>query len=161
MTGVIEPRTFMPLLCTVNLKTLTMKNQIAIGGLILSLIFTGCVGSGVLISTNTTQVQLSQPNYKIVATNVAGHAKTGYLFGASLGVGMYSQAYALIPLQKDRGLYKIAMEDLWKNFEAKNGKTDGRSLALVNLRYDSEALNTGIYTSPELTITADVIEFQK
>jgi hypothetical protein len=125
-----------------------------------SAFFTGCMNSGVLIATNTTTVQLSQPNYKIVATSVSGKAEAGYLFGASLGIGMYAQAYALIPLQKDRALYKIALEDLWKNFEAKYGKADGRSLALVNLRYDTESLNTFFYTSPRLTIIADVVEFQ-
>jgi hypothetical protein len=126
-----------------------------------SLSITSCVNSGLLVSSHSTTVQLSQPNYKVVATSVSGQAKAAYLFGASFGVGMYSQSYALIPLQKDRALYKIALQDLWKNFEEKYGKAEGRTLALVNLRYDTEALNTGIYTSPKLTIIADVVEFQK
>ena len=121
----------------------------------------GCVSSGLLVSSHTTQVQLSEPNYKVVATSVSGQAKAGYLFGASLGIGMYAHAYALIPLQKERALYKMAITDLWKNFEEKHGKAEGRTLALVNLRYDTEALNTGIYTQPRLIVIADVVEFIK
>jgi hypothetical protein len=120
-----------------------------------------CASSGVLASGQSTQVQLNAANYKIVANSVSGQAKAGYLFGATLGLGMYSQAYALIPLQKDRALYKMAMEDLWKNFEAKYGKAEGRTLALVNLRYDTEGLNLFVYTSPKLTVIADVVEFTK
>jgi len=120
----------------------------------------GCATSGVLISNNSTVVQLSQPNFKIVATSVSGQAQTGYLFGASFGIGMYAQTFALIPLQKDRMLYRMAIEDLWKNFEARYGKAEGRQLALVNMRYDTEALNVFFYTSPKLTVIADVVEFQ-
>jgi hypothetical protein len=124
-----------------------------------AVLFTGCAVSGALLSTNSTTVQLSQPNYKIVATSVSGTSKAGYLFGASLGVGMYAQTFALIPLQKDRALYRLATEDLWKNFEATHGKSVGRKLALANVRFDTEAFNAFFYTSPKLTIVADVIEF--
>ncbi len=140
-----------------------MKKSIIIASSVLAVSFfvSSCVNSGLLVSSHSTQVQLTQANYNVIANSVTGQAKAGYLFGASLGVGMYAQAYALIPLQKDRALYKIAMADLWKKFEEKHGKTEGRSLALVNLRYESEALNTGIYTQPRLTIIADVVEFTK
>jgi hypothetical protein len=74
---------------------------------------------------------------------------------------MYAQTFALIPLQKDRMLYRMAIEDLWKNFEARYGKAEGRQLALVNMRYDTEALNVFFYTSPKLTVIADVVEFQR
>ena len=121
----------------------------------------GCVSSGLLVSSNITEVELSQANYKVVATSVSGQASAEYLFGASFGIGMYAQAYALIPLDKDRALYKIAVQNLWKNFETTHGKTEGRPLALVNVRYDSEAVNAFIYTKPTLTVIADVVEFTR
>lgn len=140
-----------------------MKKQLLFAALVLSVAITctSCLSSGVLVSTNATQVQLSQPNYKIIAANVTGQAAAGYLFGASFGVGMYTQTFALIPLQKDRALYRKSVEELWKNFEAKYGKVEGRSLALTNIRYDTQALNLFFYTKPRLTVIADVIEFGK
>jgi hypothetical protein len=139
-----------------------MKNRLLLpfaAGLLA--VLSGCVSSGLLVSSNMTEVELSQANYRVVATSVSGQASAEYLFGASFGIGMYAQAYALIPLDKDRALYKIAVENLWKNFEALHGKTEGRSLALVNVRYDSEAVNAFVYTKPKLTVIADVVEFTK
>lgn len=138
-----------------------MKTKTIFAAVALLAVLTGCVSSGLLMSSHTTQVQLHEANYKVVATSVNGQASASYLFGASLGIGMYAQAYALIPLDKERALYKLAIEDLWKNFETKYGKTEGRSLALVNVRYDSEALNALVYTRPKLTVIADVVEFSK
>jgi hypothetical protein len=138
------------------------KTTLISAAILLAFIITtsGCFTSGAMVSTNSTMVQLSQPNFKVIATNVTGQAKADYLFGASIGIGMYAQTYALIPLQKDRALYKKAIEELWKKFESTYGKSEGRRLALVNLRYDTEALNVFFYTSPRLTVIADVVEFQ-
>ena len=125
----------------------------------ISVLFSGCFTSGLFTAANITNVELAKGNYKVVATSVIGESKAEYLFGASIGVGMYTQTFAIIPLQKDRQLYKLAMENLWKNFEIKYGNPVGRKLALVNVRYDSQALNTFVYTSPTVTIIADVVEF--
>lgn len=122
-------------------------------------LFTGCSSTGVHASANVTQVQLAHANYKIVATSVAGKAQAEYLFGASMSIGMYNQTFALIPLTKDRALYKLALADLWKNFEAAYCDARGRRLALINVRYDSEAANFFFYTRPRITLVADVIEF--
>lgn len=137
------------------------KTYLLFAGLIAlaSSVLTGCSNTGLHASTSVTQVQLAKANYKIVATSVSGKAQAEYLFGASFGVGMYNQAFALIPLTKDRALYKLALADLWKNFEEKNGSPAGRNLALINFRYDSEATNLFFYTRPRLTLVADVIEF--
>jgi hypothetical protein len=56
-------------------------------------------------------------------------------------------------------LYKEALENLWKNFETTNGSVEGRRLALVNVRYDADALNLFVYTQPKIVIRADVVEF--
>lgn len=125
----------------------------------ISVLFSGCFTSGMFTAANITNVELSKGNYKVVATSVLGESQTGYIFGASIGIGMYTQTFAIIPLQKDRQLYRLAMENLWKNFETKYGNPIGRKLALVNVRYDSQALNTFFYTSPKVTIMADVVEF--
>jgi len=125
----------------------------------ISVLFSGCFTSGLFTAANITNVELAKGNYKVVATSITGESKAEYLFGASIGVGMYTQTFAIIPLQKDRQLYKLAMENLWKNFEIKYGNPVGRKLALVNVRYDSQALNTFVYTSPTVTIIADVVEF--
>lgn len=124
-----------------------------------SVIFSGCASSGLLASINTTQVQLSQANYKVVATSITGTARTEYLLGASFGFGMSTSAIALIPLDKDRALYKLALQDLWKNYETIYGSPAGKRLALINMRYDTQTANWILYTSPKVTLVADVVEF--
>jgi len=60
----------------------------------------------------------------------------------------------------DGMLYKEALEKFWKNFEEKFGSIEGRDLALVNVRYDADAMNFfGLYTRPKVSIRADVIEY--
>jgi hypothetical protein len=57
-------------------------------------------------------------------------------------------------------LYKVAMKNLWGNFESSNGKVTNRKLALVNVRYDSESLNLLFYTKVTTAVVADVVEFE-
>jgi hypothetical protein len=45
------------------------------------------------------------------------------------------------------------------NYREKYGSTEGKKLALINIRQDSKVLNTLVYTQAEYFITADVIEF--
>jgi hypothetical protein len=56
-------------------------------------------------------------------------------------------------------LYKEALDNLWKNYEAVHGGVEGKKLALINIHYDSEALNLIVYTRPKVMIRADVVEF--
>lgn len=139
-----------------------MKKQISILSvslMALSVLFSGCATTGMFTAANITNVELAKGNYKIVSTSLVGKASAEYILGASFGFGMYTQTMALIPLSKDRQLYRLALEDLWKTFEAKHGSPTGRKLALVNLRYDSETLNLLIYTKPTVSVIADVVEF--
>jgi hypothetical protein len=137
-----------------------MKNYMISGLLLGSLaLLTGCASSGLLASSTTTNIELNRGNYRIAATSVTGQAKAEYLLGASFGAGIFTHSFALIPLTKDRALYKNAVENLWRNFETKNGTPIGKKFALINLRYDTEVLNLFLYTSPKLTVVADVIEF--
>ena len=120
----------------------------------------GCASTGRFSSTNLTNVELSENNFRVIATNVYGEASAEYLLGLSFAQGGEMQTIALIPLGGDRLLYKVALENLWRNFEQTHGNVEGRSLALVNVRFDSEALNVLIfYTRPKISVRADVIEF--
>ncbi len=138
-----------------------MKNFMCLIGFTLALsTLVGCMSSGRFTATNLTNVELSQNNFRIVATNVYGEASAGYLLGLSGASGGEMQTFALIPLGGKRLLYKAALENLWKSFEETHGKITERSLALVNVRFDADGLNVlGIYTRPKISVRADVIEF--
>jgi hypothetical protein len=57
-------------------------------------------------------------------------------------------------------LVAAAMEDLWRNFESEYGPVAGRNLALINVRFDSDAANyLLLYTKQMISIRADVVEF--
>ena len=140
-----------------------MKRFIHLFGLsvVLSLLI-ACTGSGKFSSTNLTNVQLTEGNYQLVATNVYGEAMAEYIFGFSFTMGGELQTLAIAPVGgHDRMLYKVALENLWSNFEETNGSIKGRSLALVNVRFDSDAVNVLVYTQPKISVRADVVEFSK
>jgi hypothetical protein len=111
-------------------------------------------------SANLTNVQLQQANYKIVAANISGTAEAGYLIGVSFGTGPMTNTMALVRVSGTGMLYKEALENLWKNYEDKYGKVEGDKLALINVRYDTDALNLFLYTSAKIYIRADVIRFE-
>ncbi|MFC1718996.1 DUF6567 family protein [Candidatus Poribacteria bacterium] len=137
-----------------------MKHFMRLFGLFVVLTtLVGCASTGRFNSTNLTNVELSDSNFRVIATDVYGEASAEYLFGVSVGQGGEMQTVALIPLGGDRLLYKVALENLWRSFEQTHGDAEGRSLALVNVRFDSEALNTFVYTRARISVRADVIEF--
>jgi predicted Zn-dependent protease with MMP-like domain len=136
-------------------KIITGLFSIFIANLLLS-----CVSTGLTSSTHRTDVGLANNNYRIVATNVSGEASTESILGASYGVGLGASQFAFIPLTPNRAIYKNAMQNLWANYEAKKGSVVDHPLALVNLRYDTETLNTIFYTKLKVVIVADVVEFK-
>ena len=139
--------------------------RLALHGFALSLMvttLTSCASTGRFNSVNLTNVELSGRNFHIIATNVSGEASAGYLLGFSMAGGSEMQTLALLRIKGDGLLYKEALEELWLNFEQEHGSAKGRALALVNVRYDSDALNVlGLYTKPQISIRADVIEFEE
>ncbi len=137
-----------------------MKGSLQVMSLTL-LIFlaTGCSSSGQFSSMNLTNVELSENNYRIVATNVSGEATAGYLLGLSFGNGSNQATLALVRVEGEGLLYKEALENLWDNFEQEYGSPEGRQLALVNVRYDTDNLNLLVYTKPKVSIRADIVEF--
>lgn len=140
-----------------------MKTRTAI---IIALLACTCVGwwscapAGIFPALNITQVGLSEGNYQIVATNVAGEAEASYLVGLSFSNGMMAQTLALYRLHGSGMLYKEAIEDLWKHFEDQHGKPEGKKLALVNVRYDADPLNLFVYSRMRISVRADVVEFK-
>lgn len=123
---------------------------------------TGCATSGAFNAVNRTDVELSEANYEIVATNVTGEASAGYILGASGSVSFQQmQTLALVRVSGSGLLYGEALENLWENFRAEYGGTEGRNLALVNVRTDTEALNLIVYTEPTVVVRADVVEFSE
>ncbi len=140
-----------------------MKNLVRLAAVVFALTaFTGCASTGVFNAANLTNVELSEDNYRVVATNVHGEASAEYLFGFSVAQRGEMQTLALIPLGGDRLLYQSALENLWANFAEAHGDVEGRSLALVNVRFDSDAQNVlFFYTKPTISVRADVVEFYK
>jgi len=124
------------------------------------LLLAGCANNGMLVGIHTTSVELSDANFEIVAPNLIGQSVAAYVLGFSMSLGSSTQTMALARVKGTGMLYKEALEDLWKRFEAQYGKIEGRKLALTNLRYDSESLNLGVYTAVKVFIRADVIEFK-
>lgn len=128
--------------------------------LFLSIIITSCSSTGAFHSANFTEVQLTEANYEVVATNVTGEATGGYLLGVSSGIGLQQmQTFALARVSGSGMIYGEAIEDLWRNFSSEHGDIEGRNLALVNVRYDTDALNLILYTQPKVSVRADVVEF--
>lgn len=120
----------------------------------------GCMSTGLYTAASITEVNLGEENYSVVATGISGEAEAGYLLGVSGGLGMAMQTFALVRIEGDGMLYQAALNDLWRNFARDHGAVEGRSLALVNVRYDSEALNLIVYTKPRVSVVADVVEFR-
>lgn len=127
---------------------------------LMTIILGGCSLTGLTVSTHQTNVGLNKNNYRIIATNITGEATSKGVLGVSYGLGIGASQFALVPLSQDRTLYTKAMQNLWANFEIKSGKSIDRTLALVNVRYDSEVLNTLFYTKLKVVVVADVIEFK-
>lgn len=126
---------------------------------IAALAVSGCASGGMFPAANITNVQLERNNFTIIARNVAGEAQAGYLLGGTFSVGMTTNTFGLVRVSGRGMLYKEALENLWKNVEATCGPVEKRKLALINVRYDSEALNLVVYTEPKVMVRADVIEF--
>jgi hypothetical protein len=126
---------------------------------VILIIFSGCTTGGSFISQNVTNVELSEPNFNIVAKNVEGSSKASYIIGVTYSAGSIANTLAIARVSGSEKLYDDAVKDLWKNFEAEYGDTEGKKLALANVRIDNDMLNLILYAETELFITADVIEF--
>jgi hypothetical protein len=136
-----------------------MKKVITTMMLSTTLLLGSCASAGLTASSHITNVQLTNPNFRVVATNVSGEASSKAVLGVSYGLGVASVQLAIIPLTENRKLYQSAIKNFWSNFEASHGPVAGKRLALVNVRYDSESLNLLLFTKVTTVIVADVVEF--
>ena len=128
--------------------------------LISAFLLSSCANTGMFLAMNNTAVELSESNYEIVATNVFGEAEAGYLLGLSFSAGAATNTFALARVSGSGMLYMEALENLWKDYEKTHSSVIGKKLALVNVRYDSDALNLILYTKAKISIRADVVEFK-
>ena len=126
---------------------------------LMAMVLSGCATSGAFNTATVTNVELSESNYEVVATNVQGEASAGYLLGLSLSASRQLRTLALARVSGSEQLYGDALDDLWTRFEAQHGDAAGRDLALTNVRYDASSLNLILYTQPTITVRADVVEF--
>ena len=120
-----------------------------------------CTAGGSFLAHNATTVELSDPNFKIVAKNLEGSSKAEYLIGMSYSTGFIATTFALVRVGGSAKLYDDAVRNLWDNYREKYGDTEGKKLALINVRYDTDILNLFVYTQTELYINADVVEFEE
>ncbi|MCF7805976.1 MAG: hypothetical protein K9N46_16315 [Candidatus Marinimicrobia bacterium] len=137
------------------------KPVLLISGLIALFFVSGCANSGAFLSSHQTSVELSEANYKIVATDVTGSSSLAFLMGASYSFGAASNAMGIFRVEGTGAVYQEALSDLWNNVKATAGSTEGEPIALANVRYDSEMLNLFFYTKLTVNVRADVIRFQK
>ena len=136
-----------------------MKN-LAFSIIIFSSIYlSGCTTSGAFLSANQTHVNLEQGNYTITATDVSGYSETAYVLGFSYSTGLTTNTLAVGRVEGTGLLYKEALDDLWANYEKNHGTINGKSLALTNVRYDTDILNLIIYTKVMVNVRADIVQF--
>ena len=137
-----------------------LKNLVFISAFLAVLfVVSGCSTGGMFTAGNLTDVQLQKGNYKIVLRGVSGESSAAYLLGFTAPMGMATSTMALVRVDGTGMLYKEALDNLWKNYEAANGPAEGKKLALINVHYDSDALNLFVYTQAKLIIRADIVEF--
>lgn len=120
----------------------------------------GCATTGRFDTVNVTNVELSNPNYRVIARNVSGEAAATYLLGFSGSTGSQVTVVAMFRVAGTGLLFHEALQNLWANFEREHGPVENRSLALINVRVDADALNVlFLVTRPKLAVRADVVEF--
>jgi uncharacterized protein DUF6567 len=102
--------------------------------------FTLPSGSGQASVLTLTQVKLAQHNYRVVRTNVVGT----------------SRGFALL------GLITVKPPDATEAFarlDEAGGIAEGQALALINVIQQSSAPYFILFSLPEITFRADVVEF--
>ena len=97
-------------------------------------------GSGQASVLTLTEVSLAQRNYRVVRTNVAGSSRGFALLG-------------LISVKPPN-----AIEAFARLYEA-GGISEGNALALINVLQHSRAPYFILFSLPEITFRADVVEF--
>jgi hypothetical protein len=124
----------------------------------LGLAVAGCVSGGAFPAASLTSVELAESNYTVITTDATGSASAAYILGVS-GFGPGVSAVAVARVSGEGQLHGEALRDLWERFATEHGAVAGRSLGLVNVRFDVDALNLILYTRVTVWVRADVVEF--
>ena len=127
--------------------------------LVVAAILSGCANGGAFMSAHQTSVELGESNYEIVAHSVTGQSTVAYVFGGSFSLGPASRIGGIFKVEGTGEVYNEALNDLWKNYESEHGSAQGESVALANVRFDTETINLFFYTNLVLTVRADVVRF--
>jgi len=96
--------------------------------LILLTYLSSCTTGGSFLAHNITNVELSEPNFKIVAKNLEGYSKASYLIGFSYSTGNIANTMALVRIGGTAKLYDDAIQNVWKNYQEKYGDPEGKKL---------------------------------
>jgi len=120
----------------------TGKRSAALTAVCLVVVFlaVGCTSTGTFPQTSATQVDLSRKNFHIVKANAIG-TSSGF------------ELFCFIPFAAPT--YSRAMSDLYKTA----GVTEGKAQTLTNVTQERSTLYLLLFSIPQLTIRADVIEF--
>lgn len=137
-----------------------MKRNLLSVMLIGVVFLSGCMSSGAYLSSNQTMVELSEGNYSIVGIGVSGESEAAYVLGVSYSTGFISSTFAVARVEGTGMIYAEALNNLWENFEKDFGMSSNHTLALTNVRYDTDILNLLLYTKVKVMVRADVIEFE-
>ena len=104
----------------------------------------GCAMSrGSMDQSQGTGVSLKENNYKMVKAGAKGESSGCYLLGI---IPIVSPSYADAKVS----LYKSVDQPL-----------EGRSVAMANTTQDHSVLYLVLFSIPKLTVTADIVEFNK
>ncbi|MBK9400623.1 MAG: hypothetical protein IPN36_07100 [Bacteroidetes bacterium] len=123
--------------------------------------FGGCASTGLTASAHLTNVGLTSKTIKLWPQVSVVNPQVKGILGVSFGIGLGGGQFSIIPLSSNRALYKNAMENLWANFAGQRMEVLlDWTLALTNLRYDSETFNMLFYTKIKIVVIADVVEFK-
>ncbi|MCK5083393.1 MAG: hypothetical protein KAR31_10840 [Candidatus Omnitrophica bacterium] len=106
---------------------------------VLLLGFLGCASVGTMPHTTGTQTDLSRSNFKVIGSAIQGVDTGFFLFG-------------IIPIKSPS--YANAMADLHNNIDMND-----KAAALVNVAQDKSNFYLFLFSTPKITITADVVEF--
>ena len=126
------------------MKTLTLRSRhlaVAVSGLLLAALATGCSSAGHISGQTGTDVQLSQNNYRVITAGARGKSYGFRLLG-------------ILPIVSPN--YADAKADLYKSVGV---PLTGKAVALANQTEDRSSLYLILFSLPRVTITADVIEF--
>ncbi len=113
---------------------------ICVFSLIIITMFTGCSTIGRFPHVSSTEVNLSQNNYRIIHSNVIGRSSGYRLLG-------------FIPLKDPT--YTDAMTNLYQTA----GIPDGSAIALTNVVQEDTTLFLFLFSRNTITIRADFVEF--